>query len=522
MLNVQEQSLDWALAHVIKHGDTDVFPVPFEYSAIQHDWANVKATLLAQNALEWTSRPLRILLSPKARNGFRVITQLDPLDFLMFSALIKELANDIEARRVPTASNRVFSYRVNTQADGQLFDPNIGYRQFIAECRRKLAVDPSLRYVATTDISDFYARIYHHRLDNSLQTASKKTNHVRAIMRFLSGWNGTETFGIPIGSAPTRLLAELTLTDIDEAMLAAGIDFIRFNDDYRIFANSYEQGYRAITFLAETLYRNHGLNLQPQKTEVFERDQFRDRFLVTPLDRELDSLHSRFEELVNELGLDDWYEPIDYGDLEPDQQAAIDELNLGQLLQDELDEDEPELPLIRFVLRRLGQLGNDSVLDALFNNLDKIHPALPDICKYVKNLRFLDEGQRSALGGRMLSLLSGSVVSELAYHRMWILDLFVNSREWDNEGQFFNLYGTEGDLACRRNLILAMGRAHQAHWFQSQWRTLFDQPHWPRRALLAGASCMAADARKHWYRSVEAQLDPLELAVMRWARQHPF
>lgn len=522
MLRLQEQSLDWALAHALRYGDTDVFPVPFEYEALQLDWANVKAVLLAQDTLQWTTRPLRILLSPKARNGFRVITQLDPLDFLIFSALIKELAQEIKARRIPTADNRVFSYRVDTQTNGQLFNPNIGYRQFLAECQRKLTANPGLRYVATTDISDFYARIYHHRLDNSLQAATTRANHVRALMRLLSGWNGTETFGVPIGSAPTRLLAELTLTDVDEALLAAGIDFIRFNDDYRIFSDTYEQGYRAITFLAETLYRNHGLNLQPQKTEVYDRELFRTRFLVTPLDRELDSLHSRFEDLANELGLNDWYEPIDYDDLEPEQQEAIDSLNLEKLLRDALQEDEPELPLIRFVLRRLGQLGNDAVLDDLFDNLVKVHPALPDICRYVKSLRFLDAAQRSALGARMLALLSGSVVSELAYHRMWILDLFVSSREWDNEGQFFTLYGSESDSACRRNLILAMGRAHQTHWFQSQWRTLFDQPHWPRRALLAAASCMAVDARRHWYRSVEPQLDTLELAVMRWARQYPF
>lgn len=522
MLLLQNHSLDWALAHVNRYGDTDVFPVPFEYAAIEHDWANVKASLAGADVLQWTTRPQRILLSPKARNGFRVITQLDPLDFLVFASLVREIAADLEARRVPVGENRVFSYRVAPQADGQLFSPDTGYRQFLEACRRKLVTNPGVQFVATTDISDFYARIYHHRLENALHTATARTNHVRAIMRLLSGWNGTETFGIPIGSAPSRLLAETTLADVDEALLAAGVDFVRFNDDNRIFADTYERAYRAITFLAETLYRNHGLNLQPQKTEVFTTAQFRDRFLVTPLDRELDSLHAKFEELAAELGLNDWYEPIEYDELDDDQKEAIDSLNLTELFREELEEDEPELSIVRFVLRRLSQLGDSGLVDDIFANLDKLHPALPDICRYVQSLRHLDGPGRSALGARMLALLSGSVVSELPYHRMWILDLFVHSREWDNEARFFALYAAESDPACRRNLILAMGRAHQAHWFQSQWRTLFDQPHWPRRALLAGASCMSADARRHWYRSVEPQLDALELAVMRWARQNPF
>lgn len=522
MLRLQNDSLDWALAHVLRYGDTDVFPIPFEYAAVEHDWANIRGSLAAEDVLQWTTRPQRILLSPKARNGFRVITQLDPLDFLVFSALVHEIAADLEVRRVPIGEGRVFSYRANPLADGQLFSPDTGYRQFLEACRQKLQSNPGVQFVATTDISDFYARIYHHRLENALHTATTRTNHVRAIMRLLSGWNGTETFGIPIGSAPSRLLAETTLADVDEALLAAGIDFVRFNDDYRIFAESYERGYRAIAFLAETLYRNHGLNLQPQKTAVLTANQFRERFLITPLDRELDSLHARFEQLAAELGLNDWYEVIEYDDLDQHQQEAIDSLNLIELFREELQEDEPDLPIIRFVLRRLSQLGDSGLVDDIFANLDKLHHALPDICRYVQSLRHLDAAERSALGARMLALLTGSVVSELPYHRMWILDLFVHSREWDNEGRFFALYAAEADQACRRNLILAMGRAHQGHWFQSQWRTLFDQPHWPRRALLAGASCMSADARRHWYRSVEPQLDVLELAVMRWARQNPF
>ncbi|MDB5801158.1 MAG: hypothetical protein JWL63_2097 [Rhodocyclales bacterium] len=522
MLKLQAASLDWALAHVQWYGDTDVFPVPFEYDAIEHDWVNVKASLLDADVLQWTTRPQRILLSPKNKTGFRVITQLDPLDFIVFASLVREIAAELETRRVPVPENRVFSYRAAPLADGQLFSPVTGYRQFLDECSKKLRANPRTLFVATTDISDFYARIYHHRLENALHTATTKTNHVRAIMQLLSGWNGTETFGIPIGSAPARLLAESTLADVDEALLAAGVDFIRFNDDYRIFAETYEQGYRAVTYLAETLYRNHGLQLQPQKTKVYQVEAFRQKFLVTPLDREMDSLHEKFEQLADELGLNDWYEPIEYDDLDDDQKAAIDSLNLAELFREELQEDEPELPILRFVLRRLSQLGDGTLVDDIISSLDKLHTALPDICRYIQSLRHLDPVGKSALGARMLTLLSGSVVSELPYHRMWILDLFVHSREWDNESKFFALYGTETDPACRRNLILAMGRAHQAHWFQSQWRTLFDQPHWPRRALLAGGSCMPPDARRHWYRSVESQLDVLELAVMRWARQHPF
>ncbi len=522
MLTLREQSYNWAINHALNLGDTDVFPAPFEYQALRHDWDAVKAQLLGENVMDWGTRPARALLSPKAKYGFRTITQLDPLDFLIYSGLIYEIAAELESRRVPIQDEIIFSYRVNTNAEGQLFDPSIGYRQYLDKCRTKLAAAPADSFVAVTDISDFYSRIYHHRLENALRAATTNANHVSAIMKLLSGWNGTETFGIPVGCAPSRILAEITLSDVDEALLANGIDFVRFNDDYRIFASSQTEAYQHIAFLAETLFRNHGLSLQQQKTEVLPVNDFRDKYLATPLDREMDSLHEKFHALIEELGMESWYEEIDYDDLNEEQQELIDTLNLGELFREEAESDEPDIPVVKFCLRRLGQLGDDSVVEDVFKNLESLIPAFVDIIQYFKGLRFLNEASRSELGGRLLALLQDSMVSELAYHRMWIMHVFTESREWDNEGRFVGLYNQEADQACKRKLILAMGRSEQRHWFQSQWRTLFEHPHWQRRAVLVSASCMPADARRHWYRSVEPQLDLLERAIIRWARANPF
>lgn len=522
MLTLQKYSLDWALNHAINFGDTDVFPTPFEYQAISHDWDSVKADLAGQNVLKWTTRPARTLISPKSRYAFRVVTQLDPIDFLIFSSLIYEIAPDIEARRVSVAENIVFSYRVETNAEGELFNPDIGYRSFLDRCRFKLNEHGDNCFVSTADISDFYSRIYHHRLENALRSATRQTNHVSGIMRLLAGWNGTETYGIPVGCAPSRLLAEITLSDVDEALLANGIDFIRFNDDYRFFATTRTQAYQQIAFLAETLFKNHGLSLQPQKTSIYSAQLFRDNFLSTPLDKEMDSLHQRFEELLAEIGLESWYEPIEYDNLNKKEQELIGALNLVELFREEAESEEPDVPVIRFCLRRLGQLGDAGVVEYIFNNIDSLAPAFVDVIEYFTRLRHLDDAVRSVLGGRLLNLLNNSMVSELAYHRMWIINIFTASQEWDNEGRFVALYNNEIDQACRRKLILAMGRSQQRHWFQSQWRTLFDHPHWQRRAVLAAGSCMPVDARKHWYKSVEPQLDLLERAVMRWARQNPF
>ncbi len=59
--------------------------------------------------------------------------------------------------------------------------PTFSYRTFI-EQTQFLLKDESIEFVAVTDIADFYSRIYHHRLDNALQSATSRQSHVRAIM----------------------------------------------------------------------------------------------------------------------------------------------------------------------------------------------------------------------------------------------------------------------------------------------------------------------------------------------------
>jgi hypothetical protein len=293
MLHLKQSSLNWALKHALKFGDTDVFPIPFEFDAIKHDWPNISANLLKEDLHNWKTRPVRSLLSPKARYGFRIITQLDPLDFLLFAALVYEIGRDLEKERLPVSQGVVFSNRFKPGSDGRMYAANVGYHEFQAAAKQ-IAAAGTFTHVAVTDIADFYPRIYSHRLENALSGYTKKSSHVTAIRKLLSGWNETETHGIPVGSGPARLLAEITINDIDHALTSHGIRFIRYIDDFRLFAKSHTEAFRYLALLAQVLYDNHGLTLQPQKTSIYSVAGFKGKFLSAPADKELDALHSKF------------------------------------------------------------------------------------------------------------------------------------------------------------------------------------------------------------------------------------
>ncbi|MCY4597138.1 MAG: RNA-directed DNA polymerase [Bryobacterales bacterium] len=463
------------------------------------------------------------MLAPKARHGFRVITQIDPLDLLVFTALIREICKDVEKSRIPKSSNVIFSYRVRPQRDGQLFDPKTGYRAFRDHSRQILRRYNEVSHIVLTDISDFYSRIYHHRLENALQSSTKKSNHVKAIMHILSGWNVSESFGIPIGNTASRLLAELTISDIDSALLAADIRFVRFNDDYRIFCQSYTEAYKRLSFLADYLRTNHGLTLQAQKTRILKRDEFERLLSITPATHELRSMSEKFDELIESIGLNDPYGEIDYEGLDEANREIVDSMNLRSLLDEQIDSNkEIDIPLTRFLLRRLAQIGDSSAIDSLLENLNICHPVFPDIIKYIGHFSSCGKRFRVSTGKKLLSVYDDSIVGELEYHKLWCLHLFSVSKSWHQRDRLFQLYAGSRDTLSRRELILAMGQAKHRHWFQSQWRDLANFSPWPRRAVLAGASCMPRDARNHWYRSLSSQLDVLEDAVVKWVRKYPF
>lgn len=523
MIRLSPDSLDWALQHVEKFGDTDIFPVPLEYAAIRYSWdRRLRDYLAGQDLLTWKARPHRRCLSPKHRFGFRVSTQLDPLDTLIFTALVYDIGPDAESRRIPSDKLVVHSYRFKPEPDGRMYDRNFKYDTFRKRCQG-LAADGTYSFVVTADIADFFPRIYSHALENALRACPAQGDHVTAITRLIKNWNYRVSYGIPVGPTAARLLAELTISDVDNALLSEGIAFCRFSDDYRMFCGNERVAYEALAFLANVLFENHGLTLQQYKTEILPIDAFQARYLTTESSVESASLTERFEEILNELGIEDPYEPIQYDDLEEDIQAKIDALNLTGILEEQISSKrEIDVMVTRFVLRRLAQLDDSGSVDLVLDNIARLYPVFRDALCYVRSMRTISRTERLRIGRRLLDLISDSIVGHLEYHRGWILDTFTHDREWDNEGDFARLYNQHHDEFSRRKLILAMGRSSQQHWFKTRKRTFLQYGPWERRAFLAAASCLPGDEWDHWRRSLQPHLDELEKAVVEWAKVNRF
>ena len=117
-MRLKGMSLQWALKHVRKEGDTDLFPQPFEFEVIKKYWPDVLKELesIEINRHEWQG-PRRLMV-PKSEFGFRTVCQLDPEDSILFAALVREIGSKIERKRSPPSDKSVFSYRFNPAVDG--------------------------------------------------------------------------------------------------------------------------------------------------------------------------------------------------------------------------------------------------------------------------------------------------------------------------------------------------------------------------------------------------------------------
>lgn len=274
---VSEDSMRLALRNIGRYGDTDVFPFPLETHWF-HDTEDPLVTLLTaldNNFDSWVADYPIIQVRSLASVGywgFRAATQIDPIWNCYLLALVIQIASDIESARLSTTKSIVHSYRYAPDvATAALFANSYGWASYQKEAS---TISNSYPYVLSTDISDFYSRIYHHRLENALQQATTNKEAVKRIMVILFRLSSHASYGLPVGGNASRLLAELLLNRTDRLLFAEGIKFVRFVDDYYLFCKTRESAQRSLVFFSDALLQNEGLSLSRAKTRLMTQAEF--------------------------------------------------------------------------------------------------------------------------------------------------------------------------------------------------------------------------------------------------------
>ncbi len=293
-------SVKLALLNVMKESITDVevFKRLFELEFLKKDeYFNLIKGIIEQRFIsafkiisskhepftalkELKINPLRSILVPKKTLfDFRKCGYIEPLDEIIYLSLAIMLSNKIEKERIHKKSKIVYSYRlkpdlIKEQKPTYLFDLKMNYTSFRNDVSNKIK-DPKIKVVVSCDISNFYDRLNLHRLENTLLAIHDiDIQSVKLLNEMLLYWSNRDSYGIPVGSNASRILAEASLINVDKYLLDKGINFSRYVDDFRLFASSASQAHSWLSILVERL-NQEGLFLNTSKTSIVSASEIK-------------------------------------------------------------------------------------------------------------------------------------------------------------------------------------------------------------------------------------------------------
>ena len=228
------------------HGYGTFYPSPPEILILKKHWPTIRKILSGIDLDSYGGYDPMRSFAPKSRLNVRRVALLHPFDFVLYTSLVLALKKAISKSRL--SGDRVFSYRPEGSTSKQLYGNSSSYSLFRDAAAQK-AKAYETGYVGLTDIADFFPRIYQHRLFNALEaaTGASEKPYIRVLDKMLSRFSEGNSYGIPVGPPASRLLIEAVLIDVDSQLMSDSVDFIRWVDDYVIFARTPQEAEFGIT-----------------------------------------------------------------------------------------------------------------------------------------------------------------------------------------------------------------------------------------------------------------------------------
>lgn len=514
-----------AVQNIARHGDTDVFPFPIENHAFYDHTDEVVKILLNihadfSEALAKNPPTVEGMLSPVGYTGFRWASQIDPIWNAYFLGLVLAEATNIEKARLPVLKNNVFSYRFSWDEESKtIFSKDIGWAQFQSTSVSRAR---EAKFVLICDISDFYPRIYHHRLENSLINATNNGQVCSNIMKLLMIFSNNVSYGLPVGGPAARLLSELLLNRVDRLLVTNKINFCRFADDYHIFCDSAEEAFQALLFISSKLHSNEGLLLQKAKTRIVSAEEF-----LAASEFSEENIPEGEEQKAGRAFLRlrlhfDPYSPTADADYEllRDEIAKFDIIGM---LGRELKKSRIHQNLVRKLIGALKLLNvnqRDAAIISLIENLNVLYPIFPSIMILLKGaMDDMGIDVKIKVFEKLRTLiLENSYLVSVPTHLAYSVRILAEDRSEEAEEVLVYIYKNSDSPLIKRDVILAMAKKNSDYWI-SDVRKNFGNVSEPERTAIIISSYILGDEGEHWRTSIKKLISPMQSLMANWAKQ---
>jgi hypothetical protein len=140
--------------------------------------------------------------------------------------------------------------------------------------------DASTQYVVESDITAFYEYVDHSRLLDELQLRTSTVKLPRHLIHLLTEVQG-RPFGLPQLLDPSDELSEVYARIVERELRRRGINVWRYNDDFRLTADTYDKAQAHVEALAYEASAV-GLVLNERKTRVIKFINYFWKYWIEP------------------------------------------------------------------------------------------------------------------------------------------------------------------------------------------------------------------------------------------------
>lgn len=493
-----------AIDHLSRFGDTDLFPSLPEMRCYAECADNAAEEFSKLTAGNYKPQHCIESLTPKGSLGFRISHQLSATDNIVYLAATIVAAPELEGYRLAADTNRSFAYRFVEGESARLFARGRSYHDWINYLTKfGKGTNPfdNLAYGVMTDISDFYQRIYFHRIENMLADCGCDGLSASLIKKLIQKVRAKQSFGIPVGTNASRIIAEALLTDVDKLLEAKGLPATRYVDDFRILVPNEQEAHSTLCNLAEYLMVTEGLSLNTSKTRIVKTDELRKAATKRLDDAFTSNQMLEIEAFIRlEYGED---ETDDEDDLKEDASKGI--FMTPELLFGKMDEISAgglaDMSIYKAILRALRFLPNIDASRLLNDHKILLYYVPREFCLLLRAALEQDASKAEEVKTTLLSLISTTPFSDLTFVRAWVLDLFARGPLTPQPADF-QTYDFSRSTYEKRYQLLLRGIFNDRQYFRAQRTRFSDFSDWEAPCLLLGAMCLPEDEYKTWVDSV--------------------
>lgn len=516
-MKLKRESIEWALTHVFTMKDTDLFSKPVEIEILYENFEEAIDMIANIDMGNYQWKTARRFIIPKKELSYRLATQLDPIDSILFAGLIYEFGQQIEDRRIGINENKVFSYRFSPNKLGYIYTLEDSWRNFWNTAEINMYEH---EYAVCLDISDFYNQIYHHTVENELIISQFPNEITKSIMKLLEELTTKTSRGIPIGPHCSHLLAEMTLIPIDSFINVKYGCFCRYADDIVIFCDDYIEAQTIVYEMAEFIDGQQRLVLNTGKTKIYKKEEFVDLCNKMSQDNPINELEVEMVYTLDKYDVN-LYTLTQVINLSDEDMEIFSKEKIEECLDSYLSCDDPNFERIKWLYRRLSQIRVETAVEYTVGNLHRLMPAISEIIHYLVSVGESEKCNLdlNAIGDMVFTLYKSKLVQCNPYLKISLISLFASTNQYNHIRKLIELYKSETE-EVKREILIACYKSEAKNdlysWVYSLKEHASNYADWTRRAYYVACSYMAPENKKFYFKTIKTD-DILEKFLIRWA-----